>query len=814
MSTTNHPLVLPYGDAPRRQRTTALAPREVRANVVNTTTPLVQWGFITGPGAAGISQWEASDAIRLAYYQNIYVWACAKAIAEDIASLSFRAGMDPADPEDYVEDAPLAQLLGPPTPKSPGGPCKQVSAKTFWEWVIVQLLVTGRFACEQVDLTTRNPSLWPIPSQSITALASYTAGEWFAGYRYGGWGMNAVDLTLDQVWYHWRPSADDFRKPESVLQAARLDVSVATMQDRYDYAFLRNDARPAAVVVHEQFARAEDGNAFEAKFLNEHQGPENAGKPIFVETSPDGATAKDAISITPLGLSQRDAEFIARHEQKIRSIIVAFGVPMTRLGDTSGRTFSNAGQEYFNYYTKLKTVCRELGDAVNIGLAPLVGREYGWFDTQPLDDAIESAKVQAAGLTDLVKTRVIQLNEARAELGLKALPDGDRLLTDEELGLLQGAAAQILVQSVSPPPPEAPSPQPSAVAPSAEAPSATPADAAPTRAFTATSTSTETRDETAGELRVAAYRRRSRRVMLHEAQMERTMRLLLQRQRDATISRLEGKRGRQALRAVTMSGDVTPAADEVYDQVFWREETTNRMRTIFEAIFGDAAATVLEDVKSTDMFSVEDPLAYQFIQTRVNQLAGRVTNTTYEAIKAALSDGAHEGESIPKLADRIRGLFDQTYAHRAETVARTETISAYNGSALTAGMALPTELVAGFEWLSTPGHRTRPAHAAADGQVITTGDRFVVGGTQLAYPGDPAGPAGLVVNCRCTLLTLDHETYQEKIGNRAAPHVFEFRGREFHTYEVTLDALLARSTTDPAPEDGYTTKCKETCDHD
>lgn len=393
MSTTNHPLVLPYGDAPRRQRTTALAPREVRANVVNTTTPLVQWGFITGPGAAGISQWEASDAIRLAYYQNIYVWACAKAIAEDIASLSFRAGMDPADPEDYVEDAPLAQLLGPPTPKSPGGPCKQVSAKTFWEWVIVQLLVTGRFACEQVDLTTRNPSLWPIPSQSITALASYTAGEWFAGYRYGGWGMNAVDLTLDQVWYHWRPSADDFRKPESVLQAARLDVSVATMQDRYDYAFLRNDARPAAVVVHEQFARAEDGNAFEAKFLNEHQGPENAGKPIFVETSPDGATAKDAISITPLGLSQRDAEFIARHEQKIRSIIVAFGVPMTRLGDTSGRTFSNAGQEYFNYYTKLKTVCRELGDAVNIGLAPLVGREYGWFDTQPLDDAIESAKV-------------------------------------------------------------------------------------------------------------------------------------------------------------------------------------------------------------------------------------------------------------------------------------------------------------------------------------------------------------------------------------------------------------------------------------
>lgn len=792
-----HPVELPHQ---RRVPT-----RELRsAPVVSTSSSLVNFGF-TRPGSGNVRTWEADDAIRVAYYQNIYVWACAKAIAEDIASLNFKTGPDPEERETY-RDGPLSQLLGPPTKRSPGGPAPKISSKTWWEWTVVQLLVTGRFCHEAVGFGTAQPSLWPIPATNIRPIDSTQPGEWFSAFRYGGWGTYTRTLTPDQVFYHWRPSADDFRRPESVLQAARLDVSVAIMQDKYDHAFLLNDARPASVVVHEQFAQSQDKDAFESKFVNDFQGPENAGKPIFIETTPDGAQVKDAIAITTLGLSQKDAEFIARHDQKIRSIVVAFGVPMSRLGDSSDRTFSNAGQEYFNYYRKLKTICRELEDVVNTDVAPRVGPDFGWFDTTELDEALEDAKIQAAGLTDLIRTRVIKINEGRETLGLEAVPDGDRFLTDEELGLLQGAAAQIVVQSASPPPAATPP------APSAEAPSAT-ADAQPTDATRFTSAPPEVRDEPAAEtppdraeLRLRLYTKRSRRVGYHEGRMQDAMQEILDRQLAASLSRLTGKRGRQALRMGELREPAATApVDEVFDQTFWVKDTAERMRPIFEAIFGDAAATILEELDAGDTeFDLGDPLAYQFIEKRTNQLAGNVTNTTYRAIQSALQDGVAEGESIPKLADRIRTLFEQTYRHRAETVARTEVLSAYNGSTLATGTALPTDVVAGFEWLATPGSRTRAAHAAADGQVIPTGARFSVGGSEMQYPGDPSAPAGLVVNCRCTLLVLTHDEYQARVAEQPAQSTVQRGAHRFHSVEYAQDVLLSRAAHHPAPEDGWT----------
>jgi HK97 family phage portal protein len=773
--------------------------REFRvAPVVTTTSPLSEWGISTF-GQGGYRSYEADESIRLAYYQNVYVWACAQAIAEDISALNFRAGPDPEDMEDFVPNAPLAKLLGQPSKASPGGPLPKISAKVWWEWTIVQLLITGRFSHEIVG-EGEAMQLWPIPATRLTPVASRTAGEWFSHFTYGGWGTETAQLRPEQVFFHWRPSADDFRRPQSTLAAARLDVSVAVMQDRYDYAFLRNDARPASVVVYEQFAVAAENDAFQGKFLADHQGVDNAGKPIFVQTAPDGAPAKEAIAITPLGLSQRDAEFIQRHEQKIRSIIVAFGVPMSRLGDSSERTFSNAGQEFFNYYKKLKTICRELQEAVNVDVAPRVGTEYGFFDTQPLDEAIEEAKVQAVGLTDAVKTRIMWINEARAHLGLQAVDDGDRFLTDTELGLLQGAANTITVQTLAPPPAESLPP-----GPSAEAPSGSPPEPPPTEDRTPQLTHLETR--TREELRTAAYTRRTRRVMLHEAQMEGAMSRLLERQLATTLSRLQGKRGRQALRTGEVREPAASApASELFDEAFWVKETADTMRPIFQAIFHDAANSMLEDLGDTNVFNVDDPLAHQFIERRANQLAGNVTDTTYKAVQQALQDGVAEGESIPKLADRIRHLFEETYKHRAETVARTEVLSAYNGSTMATGMALPTDVVAGFEWLATPGHRTRPAHAAADGQVITTGDTFSVGGSSMRYPGDPAAPPGLTVNCRCTLLTLTPAEYAERSGGHAAgAHSTVVRGAyRFISQETAIDTVLSRAVRNPPPEDGWT----------
>src|SRR5204862_5038897 len=87
-------------------------------------------------------------------------------------------------------------------------------------------------------------------------------------------------------------------------------------------------------------------------------------------------------------------------------------------------------------------------------------------------------------------------------------------------------------------------------------------------------------------------------------------------------------------------------------------------------------------------FDVSSPLAQQFIMARANRLAGQVTDTTYDAIKDALTEGVTEGEGIPELAARITDLTEFALP-RAETIARTEVIGAYNGATDLAGAQLP-----------------------------------------------------------------------------------------------------------------------------
>jgi SPP1 gp7 family putative phage head morphogenesis protein len=92
-----------------------------------------------------------------------------------------------------------------------------------------------------------------------------------------------------------------------------------------------------------------------------------------------------------------------------------------------------------------------------------------------------------------------------------------------------------------------------------------------------------------------------------------------------------------------------------------------------------------------------------------------------------------------------------TWQARAKRIARTESTGALNAGAYAAYLA---EGVEALEWVATTDGRTRPSHAAADGQVVAIGFPFSVGGASLRFPGDPTAPASQVVNCRCTTVAV------------------------------------------------------------
>jgi SPP1 gp7 family putative phage head morphogenesis protein len=137
--------------------------------------------------------------------------------------------------------------------------------------------------------------------------------------------------------------------------------------------------------------------------------------------------------------------------------------------------------------------------------------------------------------------------------------------------------------------------------------------------------------------------------------------------------------------------------------------------------------------------------------------AKEINDTTRTALReklaAEVSEGVQSGESMSKIAGRISaatdGVYDNMSKSRAETIARTETMSSVNAGQFE---VYKGEGATKKEWLSTSDDRTRDAHAAANGQVVGIDEPFDVGGEQIMYPGDPSGSAECVINCRCTVL--------------------------------------------------------------
>jgi hypothetical protein len=102
-----------------------------------------------------------------------------------------------------------------------------------------------------------------------------------------------------------------------------------------------------------------------------------------------------------------------------------------------------------------------------------------------------------------------------------------------------------------------------------------------------------------------------------------------------------------------------------------------------------------------------------------------------------------------KRRDPAKGI-----AARAETITRTE-LHRVNNMSHHAQQKSIADAVGGVtkRWIATADGRTRASHLSAHMRYkddpIPIDEAFQVGGSSLMYPGDPAGPPGQTINCRC-----------------------------------------------------------------
>ena len=122
------------------------------------------------------------------------------------------------------------------------------------------------------------------------------------------------------------------------------------------------------------------------------------------------------------------------------------------------------------------------------------------------------------------------------------------------------------------------------------------------------------------------------------------------------------------------------------------------------------------------------------------------------AVKKAVADG----KPIPaeKIAAMVAAYRNRALRHRAEAIARTETLTAMNAASFENARQMVERGQAPFgltkTWHSGRDSRVRETHRHLDGQAVPLQSRFRSdSGATLAFPGDPSAPPAERIQCRC-----------------------------------------------------------------
>lgn len=176
------------------------------------------------------------------------------------------------------------------------------------------------------------------------------------------------------------------------------------------------------------------------------------------------------------------------------------------------------------------------------------------------------------------------------------------------------------------------------------------------------------------------------------------------------------------------------------------------MVNVYEINYNDTAKIL--------KFTPIDHTAIKKILTKEENPFNLVTGLTDKVglrnkLKGELMSGLLKGESIPKIAKRIKTLTEKNLRDSVR-IARTETTRVQNSAKMDIGkegqrLGYEMEKV----WIATTDGRVREDHLAMNGVAVDQDDPFILpDGSKMMFPGDISlgADASQVCNCRCTII--------------------------------------------------------------
>ena len=120
-------------------------------------------------------------------------------------------------------------------------------------------------------------------------------------------------------------------------------------------------------------------------------------------------------------------------------------------------------------------------------------------------------------------------------------------------------------------------------------------------------------------------------------------------------------------------------------------------------------------------------------------------------VNAAVLQGILQGESIPKLAKRLRSVTEMNKTSAIRNARTTVTSAECKGRQDSYEKAEKDGIKLKREWITAIDYRTRHTHRLLDGQLAEVDKPFKSELGPIMYPGDPSADPANVYNCRCTI---------------------------------------------------------------
>lgn len=200
-----------------------------------------------------------------------------------------------------------------------------------------------------------------------------------------------------------------------------------------------------------------------------------------------------------------------------------------------------------------------------------------------------------------------------------------------------------------------------------------------------------------------------------------------------------------------------------------RERTEEMLRDTYDASMRMGGKPMIDGLKDCfphiETKQDEDDLFQRLINEYIERFGAtkvlQILETTRKQVMGVIREGQREGLGVEEIARLLREAVPEFSRIRSRVIARTETHGSSQYAQFRTAQQSTRPLVK--QWNSTEDGRTRTIimddrydHRVIDEQRVALEQPFMVPtifGTKepLMYPGDPAGTAGNIINCRCAM---------------------------------------------------------------